>query len=167
MLPNGSKGWIYGHLTTDKKDLDQAYESFKKSGIEDWDDISLMVWYSVKGDLNKLDKCSLKLVYKAEFNRKTEWPAYCNSFENTDEVQGRVKVLSDMLLELSPSDEEREKLARGKVWIGAKEDFVTLAWGSPVKVNRTVTANRVKEQWVYGSGNYVYVTNGLVTGIQN
>ena len=39
-------------------------------------------------------------------------------------------------------------------------------WGTPNKVNRTTTANSVSEQWVYGSGRYVYIDNGIVSAIQ-
>ena len=40
------------------------------------------------------------------------------------------------------------------------------SWGRPQKVNRTVTSNGTREQWVYGSGN-IYIENGAVTAIQN
>jgi hypothetical protein len=41
-----------------------------------------------------------------------------------------------------------------------------LSWGRPEDVNRTITANKVNEQWVY-SGGYIYIENGIVTTIQN
>jgi len=34
-------------------------------------------------------------------------------------------------------------------------------WGKPTDVNRTITANGVSEQWVYGSGKYIYITDGV------
>lgn len=39
-------------------------------------------------------------------------------------------------------------------------------WGNPKDKNKTTTANGVSEQWVYGSGRYVYLDNGVVTAIQ-
>lgn len=39
-------------------------------------------------------------------------------------------------------------------------------WGKPTKVNKTTTANSVSEQWVYSSGKYVYLENGIVNAIQ-
>lgn len=39
-------------------------------------------------------------------------------------------------------------------------------WGKPSKVNKTTTANSVSEQWVYSSGKYVYLKDGIVTAIQ-
>jgi hypothetical protein len=38
-------------------------------------------------------------------------------------------------------------------------------WGSPLKVNETITARGRHEQWVYGGG-YLYLDNGVVTSIQ-
>ena len=40
-------------------------------------------------------------------------------------------------------------------------------WGKPDSVNRTITGNSIHEQWVYGSGNYLYFVNGRLTTIQN
>ena len=39
-------------------------------------------------------------------------------------------------------------------------------WGKPDKINRTITAKTVTEQWVYENG-YLYFTNGFLTAIQN
>lgn len=39
-------------------------------------------------------------------------------------------------------------------------------WGSPDKVNTTVTAGGTSEQWVYRDFGYVYLQNGVVTTIQ-
>lgn len=47
------------------------------------------------------------------------------------------------------------------------EEVENSSWGKPNHVNRTTTANNVSEQWVYGSGRYVYLDNGVVTAIQD
>lgn len=41
------------------------------------------------------------------------------------------------------------------------------SWGEPQSVNRTTTRYGVREQWVYGNGNYLYFENGKLTAIQN
>jgi hypothetical protein len=43
----------------------------------------------------------------------------------------------------------------------------TTNWGEPGRVNRTVTAGGVREQWVFGGGYYLYFTNGRLTAIQD
>jgi hypothetical protein len=41
------------------------------------------------------------------------------------------------------------------------------SWGRPEHVNRTITRYGVREQWVYGGGNYLYFKDGILTSIQN
>ena len=40
-------------------------------------------------------------------------------------------------------------------------------WGAPESINRTTTARRVAEQWVYGTHQYLYFDNGKLTAIQD
>jgi len=63
---------------------------------------------------------------------------------------------------------EVEHKAKGGVRIGfSKEDVLKSNWGKPESVNKTTTANGVREQWVYSGGNYLYFINGILTSIQN
>ena len=39
-------------------------------------------------------------------------------------------------------------------------------WGNPERVNKTITAHGVREQWVYGTSAYLYFENGALTAIQ-
>jgi hypothetical protein len=67
------------------------------------------------------------------------------------------------------SEEIQANLRAKRVTLGMTADQVKLARGNPNRINRTVTANGVREQWVYGSrpSLYLYLTNGTVTGWQN
>ena len=58
-------------------------------------------------------------------------------------------------------------IAEGKVRIGMNKEMCRWAWGSPRDINKTITATKVSEQWVYSSGNYLYFTNGILDAIQN
>lgn len=40
-------------------------------------------------------------------------------------------------------------------------------WGHPESINRTVTRNGTREQWVFGVGRYVYLENGRVTAVSS
>lgn len=59
---------------------------------------------------------------------------------------------------------------KNRVGRGMSADEVLQSWGKPSKINRTVGASGVHEQWVYRSGpasaNYVYLDNGVVTSYQ-
>jgi hypothetical protein len=59
-----------------------------------------------------------------------------------------------------------EAVLNEKVLIGMTPEMVRLSWGAPQTVNTTITAAGKSEQWVYGAGWYVYLTNSHVTGIQ-
>lgn len=62
-------------------------------------------------------------------------------------------------------------IAARRVLVGMTADDVRRSWGEPGKINRSVSGSSVREQWVYDRGNYrmqyVYLTNGEVTGIQS
>ena len=60
-----------------------------------------------------------------------------------------------------------EKVGNGLIWIGMTEDMLIDSWGFPEDVNRTVTANEVRKQYVYPGSNYVYLVNGKVTAWQD
>lgn len=75
------------------------------------------------------------------------------------------------------NEAERQALAKlckskgltlGTVKIGMSADQVRqCGWGKPDEVNRTITRYGVHEQWVYGSGNYLYFENGRLDAIQD
>lgn len=49
---------------------------------------------------------------------------------------------------------------------GMTEDQCVKAWGEPRKINQTVTASGVDQQWVYSSERYLYLVNGVLRTIQ-
>jgi hypothetical protein len=57
-------------------------------------------------------------------------------------------------------------IADGKIILGMSADDTRASWGQPDKVNRTVTAGGVSEQWVYGD-TYVYFEDSILTSWQD
>ena len=55
----------------------------------------------------------------------------------------------------------------GKVYVGMGAEWARISWGEPGKINKTTNAFGRSEQWVYGSGSYLYFDNGKLTTIQN
>jgi hypothetical protein len=53
-----------------------------------------------------------------------------------------------------------------RVAIGMTAPQVRLAWGAPESINTTTYASGDHDQWVYGTGYYVYLENGIVTAMQ-
>ncbi len=58
------------------------------------------------------------------------------------------------------------KMKQGYYWIGMNKEMATISLGTPNKVNRTVGAWGVKEQWVYNTI-YLYFENGVLTSYQD
>jgi hypothetical protein len=46
-------------------------------------------------------------------------------------------------------------------------EVLASSWGRPSDINRTTTRYGTREQWVYGSRNYLYFEDGILTAIQN
>lgn len=64
-------------------------------------------------------------------------------------------------------EEAKRKKSQGVELGMTAEDVVASAWGKPERINKTTTATTYREQWVYGSRNYLYFVNGKLTTIQN
>jgi hypothetical protein len=60
-----------------------------------------------------------------------------------------------------------ERIDRAEIWIGMDSDQLTVSWGPPTRINRTVGTFGTNEQWVYGDSRYVYLDNGKVTSFQD
>lgn len=60
-----------------------------------------------------------------------------------------------------------ELILSGRVRIGMTQAMCREAWGVPDDINRTSGSWGVYEQWVYGSGSYLYFENGVLSSIQN
>lgn len=41
------------------------------------------------------------------------------------------------------------KLISGKIWKGMSSEMVRDSWGNPQKINRVISGNTVKEEWIY------------------
>ena len=60
-----------------------------------------------------------------------------------------------------------EIILNGEVRIGFTKEMCREAWGEPSDINRTITRNRITEQWVYGYKNYLYFEGNRLAAIQN
>jgi len=59
-----------------------------------------------------------------------------------------------------------ERLFESKVWIGMTKEMALESWGKPEDINVTITNYGRDEQWVHGSGQYLYFDDGILTTIQ-
>ena len=54
-----------------------------------------------------------------------------------------------------------------RIMIGMSRGQVIAAWGTPEDINRTITPGHVAEQFCYPNGRYAYLTDGVLTAIQD
>lgn len=91
-------------------------------------------------------------------------PAITTGSETNGDGQARLEAIKDF-------NRRFDAAANQKVMRGMTKDQVTMAWGSPTNINRSIGNYGVHEQWVYrqgpGSAQYVYFENGKVTSIQD
>lgn len=109
-------------------------------------------------------------------NRKDVIEAFLNKGADVTIMNNRGKDISFYNDKYEKKSKERksdsnkkaiETTIEGGPRIGMHEVQVVLTeWGKPNKINKTTTSYGVTEQWVYGSGRYVYLENGYVTAIQ-
>ena len=88
------------------------------------------------------------------------------------EAEDRLRARSKAITEERMRQERFSDLIRGnRIAIGMSKDQVRRSWGSPCRVNRTVSTSGNREQWVYCGANYrddyVYFQGDEVTSISN
>jgi len=52
-------------------------------------------------------------------------------------------------------------LVAGKIWKGMTAEMVRDSWGKPLKINRVITGNTIKEEWIYKS-TWLYLENDIL-----
>lgn len=93
-------------------------------------------------------------------------------YNNDKDAYERVKHFSDLSIMVEVEKVVKENLieeAKGKnPHLGmSKEEVEASLWGKPLEINRTVTEYSTSEQWVYGQGQYLYFTDGILTSFQD
>jgi hypothetical protein len=131
------------------------------------------------------DSEMLAMVHKAELDDRIRTASDKNSslldrliaiqqIEELDPRKGdELKSLKAQLTKLNEAQQAetvremlKEKKRRG-VSIGmTKEDVLASSWGRPQSVNQSTYTFGVREQWVYGGGNYLYFKDGVLDSIQ-
>jgi hypothetical protein len=117
---------------------------------------------------DKIDKL-LNDIYKQEQAQKDAEKAAKNERQKEIAAQKRAIVAekrkSTILAKYGQVD--GQNILDGKIWVGMTKEMALESWGKPENINRTVNANSVREQWVYGLGTYLYFDDGILTTWQD
>lgn len=105
----------------------------------------------------------------AKAGKWEEASALANNYYNVEDpafVKQRdaiKKRLSDIIAAKAKAQAKKEGVSIGMT----KEQVLASSWGKPEKINTTTNRYGSHEQWVYGSGGYLYFDNDKLTSIQN
>jgi hypothetical protein len=53
------------------------------------------------------------------------------------------------------------KLIEGKIWKGMTTEMISDSWGKPQKINRVISGNTVKEEWIF-KNTWLYIENDML-----
>lgn len=154
-FPDGKVGYVNvvgccglrENLYKDQQDTDKEYVSLARDGTP-----------------------SEKAALEEKLSRQKEKAALEDKLAREKTDRERAKLQQAKNLEKKRAEQaHREKMARPSPKIGMTKQQVIneTNWGAPYDRNRTITAGRTREQWVYGLGRYLYFDNGILTGIQD
>jgi hypothetical protein len=54
------------------------------------------------------------------------------------------------------------RLMAGKIWKGMNSEMVSDSWGTPQKINRVISGNIIKEEWIFRNSWLYFENNTLV-----
>ena len=80
------------------------------------------------------------------------------STETQSRQQQQRKVSRFTYLENKYGSNMAAKLIAGKIWKGMTAEMVSDSWGTPQKINRVISSNVIKEEWIYNN-TWLYIEN--------
>jgi len=54
-----------------------------------------------------------------------------------------------------------EKMISGKIWKGMTAEMIVDSWGKPMKINRTINTDLIREEWVY-KNSWLFIENNTL-----
>jgi hypothetical protein len=81
-------------------------------------------------------------------------------------LEKTLATLADKERKASEKAAAARKRSEGAAIGMTTEDVLASAWGKPNNINRSIYSHGVREQWVYGGGNYLYFRDGVLDSIQ-
>lgn len=106
----------------------------------------------------------------------TEHPEVIVARHDKSKMEAATRAANEQAVLLkagADAEAKRKSLAaanarKGGVRLGmSKKQVLSSSWGKPFDINRTISASGTVEQWIYGSGSYLYFHDGILTTIQN
>jgi hypothetical protein len=71
------------------------------------------------------------------------------------------KISRFTFLESKYGSNTAAKLMAGKIWKGMAAEMIRDSWGNPKKINRVISGNLVKEEWIF-KNTWLYIENDFL-----
>jgi len=97
------------------------------------------------------------VVIPVTINRIRVYKAKCEFEKAKEELSSSLKSLEEQL------KKSQKAVQEGKIVMGMTDWQVRKVYGAPQMINKTVTANGISEQWVYGK-QFLYRSKGILDG---
>ena len=81
--------------------------------------------------------------------------------QQNEQPQQRQEGSRFSLLENKYGSGVAARLMTGKIWKGMSSEMVRDSWGNPIKINRVISNNRIKEEWIYNNS-WLYIENDML-----
>jgi hypothetical protein len=115
-----------------------------------------VIYEEDKGFIYKRDA----VINKPEQN-STKTIVYEETPSQSQQTQ-RQQVSRFSLLESKYGTNMASRLMEGKIWKGMNAEMVTDSWGRAAKINRVISGDLIKEEWVYKNTWLYFENNSLV-----
>jgi hypothetical protein len=144
--------------------------------FEDKNDLTTVILIIPAGDTVEVlgsDSTYLHVVYKEDegyiFKRHAviiETPVDISPVKQAEQVQQEEQPVQQeqpqvsrfTYLENKYGTNMAARLNSGRIWKGMTAEMVRDSWGKPVKINRVIMNNMVKEEWIYRN-TWLYIEN--------
>jgi hypothetical protein len=157
-----------------KAELLEVKDIFYKVKINEIIGYVKKYWISDNKNIIEIEKkIALEKLQEIEF--KKNQIKIKREFDSINELEKNYKILKEETLLQNKKDNFIKKkygnsillkLKKRLIWIGMNKEMALYSAGNPKDINRTVTKNRVSEQWVYNNM-YLYFENGILTYFQD
>ena len=131
----------------------------KDSQVEILDSDSSYYKVYFEGDEGYILKHHAEIDKAPQIKPAVSQPATVSQSNSTTANQRQTSRLS--YLESKYERSLAARLNEGKIWKGMNAEMVRDSWGSPEKIEREISGNTVKEEWIYRN-NWLYLENNIL-----
>jgi hypothetical protein len=152
---------VSGRLFADKNDLTTVILVIPAGDtVEVLDRDSTYLHVAYGQDEGYIYKRQAVLIAAPVTNSPVNQPEQVQQVEQPEQQQQQVSRFT--YLENKYGTSMAARLNSGKIWRGMTTEMVRDSWGKPIRINRVIQNDVVKEEWIYGNTWLYFENNNLI-----